>query len=62
MVLQNELGTFIVLKQDKVTDFHCDECDKEKKSKSIIRHINKEGNARIICNACYGYLMSTIKP
>jgi len=61
MVVQNELGTFIVLKQDKATEFHCDECGKEKKSKNIIRHIDSNEKARIICNACYGYLMSTVK-
>lgn len=60
-MVENELGKFEIKKTDKAEAFHCDRCNKDKKAKITVSYTNLENKEILLCNGCYGYLLSTIK-
>ena len=44
-------------KDDTLREFYCERCEQNKKSKITVKWTHKE-NTQLICNACYGFLLS----
>lgn len=56
---QNEHGTFVLTRAPERLEFNCDRCRKPKVAKITVAWAPTEGGpTKIICNACYGYLVS----
>ena len=49
---------FQLLRTDTIRAFYCVRCLTKKKSKITVNWTNQEGLTKMICNGCYGYLLS----
>ena len=47
---------FIFQRSEKATEFYCSRCEKNKKAKNTAH--NAEDSSEVICNGCYGLLLS----
>jgi hypothetical protein len=52
---------FQLIRTDTTREFYCERCLANKKSKITVNWINPVGVTKIICNGCYGYLLSKTK-
>lgn len=50
-------GRFTLAKGDTAESFHCDNCGKDKKSKSVARWDKPDGSVVQLCNGCYGEVL-----
>lgn len=48
-------------RNDNSIEFTCERCNSVKKSKIVVKWKTTEGNIKIICNSCYGNLLSKEK-
>lgn len=51
-------GKFIYKRVNEATEFYCERCEKTKKAKITVKWINFAGQEKLICNGCYGLLLS----
>ena len=51
-------GAFHYSRNDNSSEFECARCNQTKKSKITVKWITLDGEERLICNGCYGYLLS----
>ena len=57
-VTNTKQGKFIYTRNNSNSEFYCERCNQTKKSKIIVKWINLNNEEKIICNACYGNLLS----
>lgn len=55
---KTDIGIFLIEHADKINEFYCERCSTNKKSKITVNWTNQEGLTKVICNGCYGYLLS----
>lgn len=58
---KTEIGKFEYKRADKAEEFYCERCQKKKKTKITVKWTDKENNIKLICNSCYGLLLSKSK-
>ena len=51
-------GNFQFERTDAIREFYCERCCVNKKSKITVIWTNPEGLNKVICNGCYGLLLS----
>ncbi len=56
----NSFGTFNFKRTESLNSFFCERCEREKKSKIVVKWTETNGNEKVICNGCYGFLLSHI--
>lgn len=56
----NEHGSFEITRGSESKNFVCDRCFKPKIAKVSVEWKDKQNNVKIICNGCYGRLVSGI--
>lgn len=54
------MNRFNITKSEKAQPFHCDRCNANKVSKTKVEVLN-HNEWKIICNGCYGFLISKQK-
>lgn len=54
-------GFLTFVRNDFSTEFTCERCNSVKKSKIVVKWKSNEGITKIICNGCYGLLLSKEK-
>jgi len=54
-------GTLNYSRNENSIEFHCGRCNSDKKSKIVVKWLTNEGITKIICNGCYGLLLSKEK-
>lgn len=58
MVDQFPASEFQLVRTAKAEPFHCARCDQDKKAKLTGRWIKPGGGIVVICNGCYGNILS----
>jgi hypothetical protein len=51
-------GKLIYHKHETAKEFFCERCQATKKAKAVIDWYNSNGEKKVICNGCYGFLLS----
>lgn len=51
-------GDLTMVRHDAAQEFHCGRCDTDKKAKNVARRVLPDGSADLICNGCYGNILS----
>jgi transcription elongation factor Elf1 len=55
---KNNIGEFVYKKAETAVEFYCERCQKKKKSKITVKWTDIENITKLICNGCYGLLLS----
>lgn len=55
---QNKHGEFIYTRAREAETFECGRCGQEKTSKTTVEWTDTEGQRKVICNGCYGWLLA----
>lgn len=51
-------GLLTMTRSDVAEEFHCGRCDAPKKAKAKATRLRGNGSTDVICNGCYGNLLS----
>jgi hypothetical protein len=57
-VKKTATGTFYFHRGSNCVEFICERCEAAKKSKTQVRWVKPDGSESVICNGCYGCLLS----
>lgn len=51
-------GVLGYTRHDNLIEFTCERCNYVKKSKIVVKWKTNDGQTKVICNGCYGNLLS----
>lgn len=51
-------GVLEYTRNDNSVEFYCDRCNSVKKSRTVVKWKDRNGNENTVCNGCYGLLLS----
>jgi len=57
-VTKIQKGVLYYTRKDESAEFYCERCNSKKISKISVKFIDNLGNESLICNGCYGKLLS----
>ena len=60
-VTKIQKGVLYYTRKDESAEFYCERCNSKKISKISVKFIDNLGNESLICNGCYGKLLSEKK-
>ena len=56
-IKKNAQGKLFYSKNEVAIEFTCERCNSIKKSKTVVKWKENNGNEKTICNGCYGFLL-----